>query len=148
MRRKLLPLVHLATIWVLVAYFVFFQEPKAFQTHGTAVAAGRWSRWAKLGSSNAKAIDFLEIQVMPFFWVFMSLQAALHTIRIVYKYDEIQPTGLFAVVISHLPPAVSMILLHGQKYVQMGGMFLDDVAGVIVGLGLAVWVGGWLKDSD
>jgi hypothetical protein len=63
-RRKLLPLIHLVTIWVLVAYFVFFQEPKAFQTHGTTVAGGQWRRWAKLGSASAKAIDFLEIQVV------------------------------------------------------------------------------------
>ena len=51
---------------------------------------------------------------------------------------------MFAIVIRHLPPTISLVLLSGLKYVRMGGTFLDDVAGAIVGLGFVVWVSRWI----
>jgi hypothetical protein len=30
-----------------------------------------------------------------------------------------------------------------MKYLQMGSMFLDDIAAVIVGIGLVIWLATW-----
>ena len=63
--RKLMPLVHLITIWVLLGYFVLFQEPKLFQARVGSVARSRnWRRWAELCRTNADAGSFLGIHVV------------------------------------------------------------------------------------
>jgi len=57
--QKLMPLLHLLTVWTLLAYFVFWKEPQAFETGFgsvgvyTSMIGGRSSlarRWAELGS--------------------------------------------------------------------------------------------------
>jgi len=35
--------------------------------------------------------------------------------------------------------------MNGLKYMQMGGLFLDDLAGIVVGLGFVVYFSGWVK---
>ena len=48
--EKLLPLVHLIAGWALLAYFVIWKEPQAYddQPH-TDATDSRWRRWAELG---------------------------------------------------------------------------------------------------
>lgn len=56
--QKLMPFVHLLTVWSLLGYFVFWKEPAAFeQATGGALEAGgggKWSRWAELAWSATK----------------------------------------------------------------------------------------------
>jgi GET complex subunit GET2 len=54
--QKLMPLLHLLSVWTLLAYFVFWKEPQAFEAGFESVGSmigGRRSslaRWAELGS--------------------------------------------------------------------------------------------------
>ena len=48
--EKLLPVVHLAAAWILLAYFIFWKEPEAYEsrTYGAVQPENRWTRWADL----------------------------------------------------------------------------------------------------
>ena len=54
--QKLLPLLHVISVWVLVAFFIFWREPEAFrERNSVAIPSGNiWSRWARLASETAK----------------------------------------------------------------------------------------------
>lgn len=48
--QKILPIVHLVAGWLLLAYFVIWKEPQAYDAKPGAADAteGRWRRWAEL----------------------------------------------------------------------------------------------------
>jgi GET complex subunit GET2 len=50
---------------------------------------------------------------------------------------------LLALALPYLPPPFPSIILNVLKYVQIGGMFLDDVAGLLVGVGFLILFAGW-----
>jgi GET complex subunit GET2 len=50
---------------------------------------------------------------------------------------------LVALALPHLPPPFPSIILNILKYFQMGGLFLDDVAGLVVGVGFLILFAGW-----
>lgn len=47
--QKLMPFIHLITMWGLLGYFVLYKEPKVYDSQGGAVGVGMWRRWAELG---------------------------------------------------------------------------------------------------
>lgn len=55
-----------------------------------------------------------------------------------------EPPGLLAFALPHLPPTVSSVIMSTLKYLQMGSLFLDDLSGLVVGLGFLVFFSGWL----
>jgi len=142
--QKLVPVLHLLSVWALLAYFVLWKEPEVFEarTFGAAAAEGWWRRWGELSRGNVS--EGWGVQVVPFLWAFMALQIALHSLRIFSGFDEIQPPFLLTLALPHLPPPFPSLILNGLKYVQMGGFFLDDLAGLLLGLGFCVAVGGML----
>jgi len=114
------------------------------------VAFGLWRRWANLGRGSPALVDTLErfrVQIVPFFWAFTTLQIALHSLRIVSGFDSVQPPTLLAMVLPHLPSPLPSIITNGLKYMQMGSLFLDDLAGLIVGLGFIVYFSGWFVQA-
>ncbi|KAG6886558.1 hypothetical protein C0992_003383 [Termitomyces sp. T32_za158] len=150
--QKLMPFVHLLSMWALLAYFVFYMEPRLW-TESFVDAGGQkfeiWRRWAELGRTT-KLEDvalMLRIQVLPFFWAFMTLQIALHSVRIFSGFDAVQPPTLLAFVLPHLPPPLPSIIVNGLKYLQMGSLFLDDLAGLLVGIGFIIMFSGWFTTS-
>lgn len=55
--QKLLPLLHLFSVWILLAYFVFWKEPKAVEAVSFSMGEGRNSlprRWAELVSGSGR----------------------------------------------------------------------------------------------
>jgi GET complex subunit GET2 len=54
--QKLLPLLHIISVWVLVAFFIFWREPEAFRERNSVVVSSgnMWSRWARLASGTAE----------------------------------------------------------------------------------------------
>lgn len=54
--QKLLPLLHVIAVWALVAFFIFQQEPEAFQARNAAVVSSGdiWNRWARLATGAAE----------------------------------------------------------------------------------------------
>jgi len=142
--QRLVPILHLLSVWSLLAYFVLWKEPEVFEarTFGAAASEGWWKRWAELG--RGIATEGWGVQIVPFFWAFMTLQIALHSIRIFSGFDAIEPPFLVSLALPHLPPPFPSLILNGLKYIHMCGFFLDDLAGLLFGLGVCVAVGGML----
>lgn len=107
--QRLLPLLHIVSVWCLVAWFVLFKEPQTFHTEASSAVlpGGIWRRWAELGSRTAAestwgvaaestwgvqvvvrfsslydTVSLLTLSVQPFFWAFITLELALHSLRI------------------------------------------------------------------
>ncbi|KZV61256.1 hypothetical protein PENSPDRAFT_659057 [Peniophora sp. CONT] len=134
--HKLLPLIHLLSVWALVGYFVFWFEP---QVSGSSAG---FSRWASLISERPRqgAARMLGVQPMPFFYAFITLELCLHSLRIFIGLDAVQPPMLLALAIPHLPPPLPTVITHGLKYIKMIGALLDDLAAAIVALALCAWI--------
>ena len=97
--QKIMPIVHLIAGWLLLAYFVIWREPQAYEIKQRAadVSESGWKRWAELGSSSPDSgwgvqfvVSVTEIHMVivvltflqPFFWAFTTLTLLLHTWRI------------------------------------------------------------------
>lgn len=59
--------------------------------------------------------------------------------------DRVEPPMLLALVMPHLPPPFPAIIRNGLKYMQLGSLFADDVATLIVGLGFLVTLASWYQ---
>jgi len=105
--QRVLPLLHLTTIWCLLAYFILWAEPKTYVEAATGGSqskwdtAGLWRRWAELGQKGTVLKTF-RVQIVvrfffpyilwtigcltpfrqPFFWAFTTLEIILHSLRI------------------------------------------------------------------
>ncbi|KAJ7431512.1 hypothetical protein B0H11DRAFT_850477 [Mycena galericulata] len=150
--QRLLPVLHFAAVWALIAYFVIFREPAyyeaAFEAAGVAGAgSGVAWRWRQLAGYVVDApgggVGGWGVQVVPFFWAFVTLELVLHSLRIFSGFDAWRPPTLLALALPHLPPPIPSVIVHSMKYLQMGSLFLDDVAAVIVGIGLVIWLATW-----
>ncbi|KAI5118517.1 hypothetical protein M0805_007686 [Coniferiporia weirii] len=139
---RLRPLLHLLASWVLLAFFAMVKEPKLYVELPGAHAIGGWERWSELSWRSAK--EPFGVQPVPFFWAFTTLQLVLHSVEIFTKSNPIQPPALLALALPHLPPMVRSVITNALAYVRMGGMLLDDVAGLVVGVGVLIWVAGWV----
>lgn len=66
--QKLMPFVHLGTMWCLLAYFVLYNEPKVHESLGgvNVESTGLWDRWAELGRGGALAdvSDVFKVQIV------------------------------------------------------------------------------------
>lgn len=53
--QKLFPLLHVIAVWTLLAFFIFWREPEAFQARNSVVVSSGniWNRWAKLARGTA-----------------------------------------------------------------------------------------------
>lgn len=53
--QKSTPLIHLVLGWILLAYFVIWKEPEAYdyQSHGLLGSEKAWKRWAELKWASA-----------------------------------------------------------------------------------------------
>ncbi|TFK38663.1 hypothetical protein BDQ12DRAFT_735333 [Crucibulum laeve] len=143
--QKLLPLLHLIATWLLLAYFVLWKEPQVNEAFGAGVVGGSvWKRWAELGwrSPIGEGLRAFRVQAVPFFWAFTTLQIALHSLRIFSGFDTVQPPALLALALPHLPPPIPSLIVNAMKYMQMGSLFLDDLAGLVVGIGFIIYFAG------
>ncbi|EAU93278.2 hypothetical protein CC1G_12184 [Coprinopsis cinerea okayama7 len=147
--QRLMPLVHLLAMWCLLAYFIFYFEPKAYvEQAGFVDGANQWSRWANLIRTSPTAATItkvFKVQLVPFFWAFLTLEVMLHSLRIFSKSDKIQPPTLLALALPHIPAPFPSIIINSLKYWRMLSLFLDDIAGLVVGLGFIIYFAGFLS---
>jgi hypothetical protein len=61
--------------------------------------------------------------------------------------DAVQPPSIVALVLPHLPPPFPSIIINSLKYLQMGSLFLDDLSGIVVGIGFVIYFSGWFGSS-
>ena len=57
---------------------------------------------------------------------------------------QVQPPRLLALALPHLPPPLRSSITNGLQYMQLGGVFLDDIAAIVFGIGVIVLVSTWL----
>ncbi|EPS99667.1 hypothetical protein FOMPIDRAFT_1080588, partial [Fomitopsis schrenkii] len=143
--QKLLPFIHLIAAWILLMYFILRREPEAFEsrTH-IAPSENLWRRWAELAWESPG--DGWGVQPVPFFWAFTALTLALHSWRIFSRVDAPQLPTLLAFALPQLPPPLPSLITNGLAYLKIGSVFLDDIAALLVGIGLFIWVAGWIAD--
>ncbi|KAF9221295.1 hypothetical protein BS17DRAFT_738000 [Gyrodon lividus] len=141
--QKLMPLLHVVCMWCLLAFFVLWKEPQIFVEKTTAaIEVALWKRWPKLVTQGALERGW-GVQVVPFFWAFMTLQVMLHSLRIFSGYNEVQPPALLTLAMSHFPPPFPSLIMNGLRYFRMGGAFLDDLAAVVFGIGMIIAIASW-----
>ncbi|KAL5495773.1 hypothetical protein ACEPAI_1237 [Sanghuangporus weigelae] len=138
---KLRPLLHLLASWTLLAFFAFVMEPQAHEAASGSFASSTWNRWSELAKRSAK--QPFGVQPIPFFWAFVTLQLVLHSIQIFTKSDPIHPPTLLAMALPSLPPAWRTLTTNLLVYARMLGMLLDDIAGLVVGIGILIWISAW-----
>lgn len=147
--QKFAPLVHLVLLWALLGYFVFWFEPKIYAgriVDAFPAVGSLWERWRVLlrtGGSAASLPQKLVVQAAPFFWAFLTLEVMLHSVQIFTGSNSVQPPSLLALALPHIPPPFPSLIINSLKYIKMISFFLDDVAGVIVGLGFIVYFSGF-----
>jgi hypothetical protein len=63
-----------------------------------------------------------------------------------YHSSQAQPRipSLVQMAIPHLPPPIPTYIRNAFQWLQIGTLFLDDVAVFIVGLGVVVYASAWL----
>ncbi|KAL1744310.1 hypothetical protein HDZ31DRAFT_82787 [Schizophyllum fasciatum] len=105
-----------------------------------------WWPWAQL-ARRAPELGIWETTVgaQPFVYAFLVLEMLLHSVRILSRTDDVRPPALLSLALPHLPPALSGTIVHGMKYLQMGGLVLDDVAFLVMGLAFLVVLAGWMS---
>jgi hypothetical protein len=137
--QRLLPILHVFSVWALVAFFVLWMEPEAFRAQNSAVvpSSNTWNRWARLATGSVEG-SLWSVETVPFFWAFVSLELALHSIRIFSGFDTVQPPLLLSLALPHLPKPLPSIIMHGFGYMQLAGAILDDLAAAVVGVGLFI----------
>ena len=72
--EKLLPIVHLAAAWILLAYFIFWKEPEAYEsrTYGAVKSDNRWTRWADLARRRPEegwGVQFVVSTTSAYRWI-------------------------------------------------------------------------------
>ncbi|KAI9452184.1 hypothetical protein BJY52DRAFT_1294473 [Lactarius psammicola] len=137
--RKLLPILHVFSVWALVAFFIFWMEPEAFRAQNSAVvsSSNMWNRWARLATGSVER-SLWSVETVSFFWAFVSLELGLHSIRIFSGFDPAQPPMLLSLALPHLPKPLPSIIMHGFGYMQLAGAILDDLAAAVVAIGLFI----------
>ncbi|KAF8139620.1 hypothetical protein EV363DRAFT_1497151 [Boletus edulis] len=122
------------------------REPQVFveKTAG-AVEVAFWKRWPKLVNQGTFEGTW-GVQVVSFFWAFMTLQVMLHSLRIFGGHNDTQPPALLTVVLPHLPPPLPSVILNGLGYLRMGNAFLDDMAAIVFGIGMLIVITSWFAD--
>ncbi|KAI0286586.1 hypothetical protein BGY98DRAFT_940852 [Russula aff. rugulosa BPL654] len=137
--QKLLPILHVIAVWALVAFFIIWREPEAFRTRNSAIVSTGdiWNRWARLASGPAERSSW-GIEIVPFFWAFVSLELALHSTRIFFNFDPTKPPLLLMLTLPYLPKPLPSILMYGLRYFQLIGTLADDLAAAVVSIGLFI----------
>ncbi|KZO99667.1 hypothetical protein CALVIDRAFT_534095 [Calocera viscosa TUFC12733] len=136
-----LPFVHGLSILLTVLYAAAVLEPNAWKN-----SAGSWEsgssntvlyRWKSLVSGRNTSMD---LQTVPVFPIFVALQLALHSLRLILEHNVPPPPGLITSILPYLPPRFQLYVVGGMKYLTIGQQFLDDLGLMIFVLGAMVWV--------
>jgi len=147
--QKLMPIIHLGSIWCLLAYFVLYKEPQIYDEGVHTMEYSRsdvWGRWADFGRTTHVS-GVWRLALVPFFWAFTTLEIVLHSMRIFSGFDVVQPPTLLSLVLPQLPPHFGSYIMNGLKYLQMGSLFLDDLAGLLVGIGFIILFSSWITST-
>jgi len=137
--QKVLPLLYLLATWVMLSYFVIIWEPQVYESvlHDLSHDS-LWSRWSELNWREAKGK--IGVQTAPIFWAFTTLQLALHSTVLFTKSGVFRPPALLNMILLSLPQHISPWVMRCFSYWQLAGIFLDNLAALIFGVGVLIWI--------
>lgn len=145
--QKLLPLIHVISVWLLFVFFVVWKEPTAHSenSHWQGEENSFWARWARLSpQSSRNQGEAWQVQPVPFWGALATLELLLFSFRIFSGFDPISLPTLLSMALPVLPPSLRSIILNGLRYFQMFGVLLDDLTAALISVGVLVYLSTWL----
>jgi len=137
--QKLMPLIHLFASWCLLVFFIAFHEPSDYSMMDLVTGKSAvFQRWSELKWRPTKG-EF-GVQAVPFFWALVTLQLVLHSTQLLTGLNPIQIPSIVGLALPHLPANISAIVMNVLTYARMGNMFLNDIAGIVFGMGLFIFI--------
>jgi hypothetical protein len=143
--QRLLPLFHLVLTFVLLGFFVLQSSSalsNAWVADSETESLTRWSYWADL---RLRKQDISTARGVPFFAAFITLELILQSARILGGLDDVRPPVVVQMALLSLPQPIPSLIMNCYKYSQILGVLLDDIAGVIVGIGFSVWLANMIS---
>jgi len=145
--QKLLPLIHVISVWCLFVFFAAWREPTVH--HENSPWQGEensfWARWARLSPQSIKTQgEAWQVQPVPFWGALATLELLLFSFRIFSGFDPISLPTILSMALPALPPTFRSAVMNGLRYFQMFGVLLDDLAAALISVGLFVYLSTWL----
>jgi len=145
--QKLLPLIHVISVWCLFVFFATWREPTVH--HEKSPWQGEensfWARWARLSPQSIRTQDKTwQVQPVPFWGALATLELVLFSFRVFSGFDPISPPTILSLALPALPPTLRSTVMNGLRYFQMFGVLLDDIAAALISVGLFVYLSTWL----
>jgi len=147
--QRALPLFHLLCMIGLLVWFVLWREPEQFaatikrEGGEQVINVSKTSRWAGLSKESPVKLGLVVSPLPTFFWAFTTVELILHSIRLFTASDEYQPPMLLSLILPHLTPRLSQTITTSLKYFHMASLVLDDLAILLFGMAVIVYVSGW-----
>jgi len=145
--QKLLPLIHVISVWCLFAFFTVWKEPSVHSENSPWQGKENsfWARWARLSPQSSRTSgETWQVQPVPFWGALATLELILFSFRIFSGFDPISPPTLLSMALPVLPPSLRSVVLNGLRYFQMFGVLMDDIAAALISVGLFVYLSTWL----
>ncbi|WWD21991.1 hypothetical protein CI109_106479 [Kwoniella shandongensis] len=146
--EKYFPLVHFISIILLSIFAVAWWEPALFKVSPTSLLSTWPRRWAGLSGRRDSAWrlkGFGEVEILPLFWAFTTLELILQTTRFTIFKSPPPPHSLLATFLPLLPPAISRPLLTGSRYLNLLSQTNKDGCLLVFGVGMTVVLAEWLR---
>jgi len=145
--QKLLPVIHVISVWCLFAFFSAWREPAVHRENTTwqGEENSLWARWARLSPQSTRTeVETWQVQPVPFWGALATLELILFSFRIFSGFDPISPPTILSMALPVLPPSLRSTVMNGLRYFQMFGVLLDDLAAALISVGLFVYLSTWL----
>ncbi|WWC59120.1 uncharacterized protein I303_101668 [Kwoniella dejecticola CBS 10117] len=145
--EKYFPIVHFISIILLSIFTIVWWEPKIKASTSLINAIeGDWStRWSGLnGRAFAK---FGNVEVVPIFWAWTTLELILQTSRFMIFKSPPPPHSLISNFLPLLPPKISRPVLTGSRYFSLLAQTYKDGCLLVFTLGMTVVLSQYLNGA-
>ncbi|OCF59136.1 hypothetical protein L486_03637 [Kwoniella mangroviensis CBS 10435] len=142
--EKYFPLIHFISVVVLSIFTIIWWEPKIKKETSLLTAIeGDWvKRWSGLGYRGIG--KFGNVEVVPIFWAFTTLELILQTSRFMIFKSPPPPHSLISNFLPLLPPKISRPILTISRYLSLILQTYKDGCLLVFVLGMMVVVSQWL----
>ncbi|WVW78795.1 hypothetical protein I302_100757 [Kwoniella bestiolae CBS 10118] len=142
--EKYFPLIHFISIVVLSIFTIIWWEPKIKKETSmiTALEGGWVKRWSGLGQRGIG--KFGNVEVVPIFWAFTTLELILQTSRFMIFKSPPPPHSLISNFLPLLPPKISRPILTISRYLSLILQTYKDGCLLVFMMGMTVVVSQWL----
>jgi len=145
--QKILPLIHVLSVWCLFVFFAVWKEPTLHNQNSPwgGKENAFWARWARLSPHSSRKLgEIWQVQPASFWGALATLELILFSFRILSGFDPISPPTILSMALPALPPPLRSTVLNGLRYFQMFGVLMDDISAALISVGLLVYLSTWL----